>query len=674
MLQKLSQRHRAPAPALSPGQLNAAKSIAAIEVGFLTPPISSPNDTSPPPRAGAGDDPNEHRSRRHWKARHPRQSRKHHSAYAYSEDVSPSERSSLSPPGSRSQNDRCESCNSLSVASNVGSAAGPLLFTGLKGLNLPSSNYSDRPTNIRSDTVIAKPSLSPALGVEESDTPESLAVLSLRSLTMSRPENENGEPRNLRRMSSALSSTFNFLKTRSPTTKFPSKFGKQPEEGQRQSEPTENDNLLARQKSNSCYPTFRGSRGLPGLRGTPSTITLRKASNVYASVPVMSSMGASIINEGIRKTTAEAPASELLAFYSTPIPTNRGKKLTDHTLPGDASPSSVQTERSSETEIVPVQKRSMSIMQFNQKLDTRLTSNPPDPTITFADVFVAPGSFAIEPNSRKASLIPGEALRRISVVHFKSRYSIHEIIWREDETTSGSSLASGSRSSTSPERDVSVDQSESPTSEERPPGSQTGRDKPDAEYEYFSLSPTPSPHLSKHQSAPLQWPWRILSAEGNNQDEPLDVMKEAAAQGTARSNSDPGVPGLHILRETHSQNIRRVSTDGDRGIPDIQSFRPFRSRSSTSEWQKAPLVDIHDPFAGRIQHFQEQENDDSTGYGSRILGLPIVTGKSEQIRKQSAGRKLSSHTFGPPIMSPTGRMGSMVGASSHMRVVHEPRS
>ena len=84
------------------------------------------------------------------------------------------------------------------------------------------------------------------------------------------------------------------------------------------------------------------------MLGTPGTITLRKASNVYAPTPVSCSMNTSLLNEYVHQSDPGAPASELLAFYSTPAAVIDSPKTLKRVSPElVSSPSSIKSKASS---------------------------------------------------------------------------------------------------------------------------------------------------------------------------------------------------------------------------------------------------------------------------------------------------------------------------------------
>lgn len=621
---------------------------------------------SPPPRIEADNHLNVHSQRRNWRMDGGKQVRKHHNTREHSGAISPIVRSMPSPSEFKPR--RGGSSSTSSDGEIVASAP----FSKSMKQGTTQTIFDARRAGVEVDGYYSQTQHLAEAPIDEVDNSRSSAVIALRSLTIPRDDIENTEPQGLRRMSTALSSTFNFLTSRASTMK-PSR--------KAQTKPEGNQTVNTSQRKQSSYQdsdrrrlTFRENKGLSGMLGTPATITLRKASNVYAPSPVLSSMAASIANEDIRKTTPEAPASELLAFYSTPTIMIRGVKSVSTFINASQSSNTAKGSSSPESSLQPVQMRSMSIAKFNPKPNVRRYSDPAEATLTFADVHVASGSFAVEPNSRKASLIPGEAFRRISVVHFRSRTSVHEIIWREDETISGSSLSSGSRNSASPQPQDDASRSRAPSPEA---GSiQQEENGIDLQYESLSSSPSASSGLGRPQNRFFQWSWGHPSTARKDTHTETDAPKEPLGLSHVKSTSDPSIADLRTSPEPYDPGPIRSSTCEEYEVTDIQSFPPLRSRSSTSEWCRAPLVDLNDPLAGRAQQYIEKETTYFVGSGLGFYQVPSgsVVLESEQLREHTAGRRLSSYPHVPPRIGPSGRMGSSIGSSSHMRVLQGHRS
>lgn len=685
------RQRRAPAPTLSPQHLTLARSLSHSRTStptpsLLTPPVSGTPNMSPPPQHEAEDYMNVHNSdNHHHKRKHPRRkTRKLYNTRDGSEGARPPQRSLRSGPqtansmGSDSEFGAAE----LSDGNDAGSNA-PLL----RNLDPPSPrNHVHRP---QSNTVYGGVHIqtSPTLisSVTTVDEPDSPAVNALRSLTFQVPARSNSQ--GLQRVSTALANTLSLFRP-TPTVSFaaaPShKASKKAEEISRRS--SAHSQSLAYRDIKRRQSTFKAGGDVLRTLETPATITLRKASNVYAASPIKTSMGASLIREQEYERAADAPRSELLAFYSTP---GLGKGPSPSDLP---SPESTEASRSLreqptltfEEESQSFRKRSQSISQFNDISNARRCSMPAEAALTFADVHVAPGSFATGPKSRKQSLLPAEFNRRISTVQFRSRNSVHEVIWREDETTSDSSLTASSGASQYAGH--SFGSTPSPES-----GSSPTRDPAIKPKETTALLPTVPESVSIFTKMPdnlLRWTWGASSASIEGTPRPVDPKADnigQLAEATARSadtqgdplaqvlvNStlNPGSPNMHQSSDQQSSRSRRPSLSE---LPSVQSFPPLLPRSSTAEWQKAPLVDLNDPSAGRASRYQIKEITPPWGLGIDAGSSSGVKGRKERqsspLHDTAGARSSMMNPHANARLGSVASPGSGIGTSSRKRVL-----
>ena len=442
-------KNRTPAPKLSPERLHFARSTPISDVGtpssgFLTPPVSGPCSMSPPPREEVDDYLNARSHGKHRK-RVGRQSRHHRNPVEKAEVSGPPLRSPKST--TRSIGIRSDSCSASSMATNGESVSdAPNLPKSMEKLKL-NTNIPLNPQNTYNLDMVRVPTRSTfnAPDSENRDF-ESPAVNALRSL--SQPLTPGTKAGTLRRMSTALAATFGMLTPGRDSVDSSKKTCRHSTAPQEESQ---HRNDFSERSCPSGRTTFKGPQGVTTTLETPATITLRKASNMFVPSPVTSSLSASIFNEDAYKPGPLAPTSELLAFYAMSVVSReRSRRLSGPCPKTSNSLSSVQVgtfwnqDAFSSSEL----KKSVSMAQSN---DINCYSSPAESALTFTDVHTAPGSFAVESRSRKPSLSFPESIRRISVVHFRSRNSVHEVIWKEDETTSSSSFASGSSSPPSQE-------------------------------------------------------------------------------------------------------------------------------------------------------------------------------------------------------------------------------
>ena len=608
---------------------------------------------SPPPREEADDYLNYGR-RRHGRNHVGKPARRHDNTREEAGLVS----SDLWTPASGTRSvDRRESWDASTKASDGDNIADAPCFMNTDQLKLITKTQ-DHQTTTGCEPVRVPTWSMFSSSVDEVKDVDSPAMKALRSL--SQPPSPDVNYGSLRRMSSALAATFGLLTNKNLTSDSSDKADRRSEASQDRS--AHRNRFSNPTRGPSRRTTFKGSKDVSGMLGTPATITLRKASNVYTPSPVLSSMNASLVNECIHKSDPSAPASELLAFYSTPGASSASPPTPHTKLPDESgSPLSLNTEASSCPNLSPrsARKRSVSMVLFKKD---RRCSYPAEATLTFADVHVAPGSFATESRFGKESLMPAECLRRISVVHFRSRNSVHEVIWREDETTSGSSLASNS---TSPPRQTCFSRSNTigPEGEDSligHPG--TTMKSQDTQLPVASVS---TPNVDRRQEALAQWSWGEPTSSAG-------LIDQAMA---------PTSPNWGLVIPTNASNSN-LFAQRKSSVPrkpssfepyTVNSFPPFLDRSSTSEWPREPPIDADGPLTGLSQHFQELENTDFAGAGVGVMRMPNLGSAGQisslgQVQESLGGRRLSSHPYAPPRVGSNGRIGSNVGATSHVRV------
>ena len=504
------------------------------------------------------------------------------------------------------------------------------------------------------------------LASRDDDAFNSAAVTSLRRLTTTHSDNENTEPQILRRMSRAVSNSLKFIRagtfgSETPKGSDDSRNVRKACMSEYQGAPS---NVLQRQS------TFRESRNSSSVLGTPATITLRKASNVYTPKPVVSSMNAMILNQDSRKVEPDAPASELLAFYSSPTSTFIPENIDCISSPdSDISlPHPIIEEHFNSEEARRARQRSMSISQI-RKATIRRTSVVAVPTMTFTDIHVAPGTFATEVAPQHTPIDTVDPLRRISVVHFQSRDSVHEVIWREDETTSGSSQATNSRSSTSPQRPSRADTLKQDHRKSSRPHTRASKTIPPG----VSSSSSTSPPLRKASDGVFHWAWNNLSTSAFTRSQSASRLNESNINVEERK-SDPGSSALSSdVSAGLARNSELISvSDPDsansqaRNPTTIQSFPALLTRNTTSDWI-SPLADLNDPLAGRDPKAAHQ--------GSGWTGVPRAGTRRASVVFEDApagegrpGGKLVSHPTAPARVGVRGSVGSSLGMSSHRRV------
>ena len=644
--------------------------------------MSGTPNLSPPPRHEADDYMNVYgHDHQHVKKHHPKRKwRKSYNSREGSGGSKPPQRSLRSGPQTgASHGSDCELCAADNSDGDEESSSNAPLLMGSGRPSVRNHLHSSREV---ANLEELQAQTSSAVG-SDVDEPDSLAIDALRSLTFKAPTRSNSQ--GLRRVSTALTSTLNLFRT-NPTVSFndvpPHNVSKKAEKALRKS--SAHSKSLVSRDINHRRPTIKDSRDDAQALETPATITLRKASNIGILSLITTSMSASLAHEPDHKRAADAPVSELLAFYSSPT---LEKRPTLTNLPTSESDERLGSLKGQPTfafeESPPSRTRSKSVSQFSNIHNARRSSMPAEAAITFADVHVAPGSFSVVPKSRTEAIVPAEVSRRISTVQFRSRNSVHEVIWREDETTSDSSLTASSRASQHAGR--SLQSSPSPQICSSP----TQKSAIDTK-ETKSL-PTIVPKsvlaFSKLPENLVRWTWGTSSA--SMEGTPNAVVKGdssgQAAGGTSGAADNRGDPlGQVLVNGTSDQapiNLQQSSDQqASRSQPQkplfsklstVQSFPPLQPRRSSAEWRKAPLVDLNDPLAGRFTQTQVHKTTNSAGL-KKGGASGILKGKNSgtlQLRDTDGNSRRSSVPPGIARLGSAGSMGSGIGANSRKRVV-----
>ena len=686
---QVPRQHRPPTPVLSPQHLALARSLPHSRTStptssLLTPPVSGTSAMSPPPRHEADDYMNVHVSHNHhYKRKQPRKnSRKTHDTKEGSEETRPQRSLRSGPQTTSSDANDCELSAANMSNSDDDSGSNAALVKRLGPFNhrnhVPGTHSSTENGGVR---VQAPPTLTSSVGaLDEHDSP---AVDALRSLKSQAPVRSKSQ--GLQRVSTAIANTFTLFRPNSAATfaDDPSRqASRKAEEASRRS--SAHSKSLAYRDINRRRPTLKDGKDVLQTLETPATITLRKASSVDVAGPLKTSMGASLSREQDCERAVDAPISELLAFYSSsasekvPTPSDISSPKSAETPTSPRQPSAITFE----AEAQYYREISKSVSQCNDVSNARRCSTPAEATLTFADVHVVPGSFANGPKSSKQSSLPAESSRRISVVQFRSRNSVHEVIWREDDTASGSSLTASSRGS----QYAGCSFRSTPSSESR--GSPT-RETAIKSKETKALLPAVPESESSFTQMPdhlFQWTWAEspVSVEGTpcavdtksdtvgpvaeTTSRSADTKRDPLAQVLVNSTLDPDLVSLGQSSDQRGSRFQKPSVSK---LSRLHSFPSLRSRSSTAEWQKAPLVDLNDPLAGRANQRQVEEVPHSVELG-------IGSGDSKTRRNErrpsllydiTCGRRSMStpHATAPPSL--VASVGSGIGASSHRRLM-----
>lgn len=168
---------------------------------------------------------------------------------------------------------------------------------------------------------------------------------------------------------------------------------------------------------------------VPGL-GIPATITLRKATGLFSFDAGPKASMQSAVGESAAKIedTLSSPTTCTLAGFGPHLLDNPDQTLNPQIGAQSRKPSSVSTKGLELLRYV-----SASEMPSNRRQSLAETA------VTIANIFPSPAILASPIKSAPPS---NEIQRRLSVVQIQSRKSLHQVIWREDDASSGSGTSS----------------------------------------------------------------------------------------------------------------------------------------------------------------------------------------------------------------------------------------
>lgn len=389
---------------------------------------------------------------------------------------------------------------------------------------------------------------------------------------------------------------------------------------------------------------------------TPTTITLRKASDTYFfviapkadrvppksdKVPVISQLA----------VESEEPSFSLMDFrskrvceprkslwYSLPLLSEQDDSMPSHEPPTPEPPAAKTDTSTTGLSLPIIQPRAL----------------PPDTALTFSSVHRTTPTSALDPPSIRGSISAVHKRRRTSTVHIHSRTSVHEIIWAEDENTNTSSSSSPSPTQPHTRRPSLVSSNITPKQPSHSVPASPGA-KP------VTIGKTPrSP-----EEAIFEWSWDAPTSPPARHPPVLD-------QPVVYSPID--IPPAPL----ESRTTRRLAKSKDSSV---ESFPPLLERNNTTDWRRS-LVDINDPLGGRGPRWIPaiKRTEEAAAETSKLEGLDGDTGGYEHSdgldgeeggdgeKDKAKERRASNHTLAVARVKEKGRVGSCVGASAHKRV------
>lgn len=552
-----------------------------------------------------------------------------------------------------------ESGDSRSTASGVGSLNKhpARLDTAELEMKRRSTQSSIAPTTTHRSVTADLTATSQAINNEEQDT---AAVSSLRRMSHATKAFSISKAQDIRRLSRALTASFYHAPSREtgfgPTTSNDAE--RILASGISQ---TDVDDFLHKADTHAL---LRNSSVRPSpvnqeriALETPNTITLRKASDAYFFVigPKDERVGTKFDDfpTTVRpKAQSQDPSATLLDFRSKRVCEPRKSMwynlplLSEQDDPGVPGPPTSEPPTTEPDETRP--RPSLPTIQPR--------SLPSEPAITFSSVQRTTPTCLLDPPTRKNSIFTAsKGSRQTSTVHIHSRTSIHEIIWAEDQNANTSS--SSSRESASPTQRTS-----------RQPSVVTGNIAAKAGPRSQPASPGSVKDLARVASPELpifDWSWNAPSLPQHQMlDEPVVCSP---------IDEIPSKPPKQKWRQSKSKDSS------------VESFPPLLERNNTTEWQRAPLVDINEPLKEKGRWLPVLGSTEAEERSEEVPGMKGLDGENEDDRdggeeaddegndgdEHSIGKKArraSFHPYAESRMGKEGTVGSSLGISGRKRV------
>ena len=639
-------KRRAPPPSLTHlDRLNPFKTASAsTSPNYLTPPVTNIPLSSPPPLAIANDYLNAHVNHK-----------KRHTAGSMKSQASPGD-NDRSPDSLLVRN--CGFSASHPELRDTSSIAARVDDSADKGSALnPAVEVKSQAALALSTSTISGPEVQGEVAFPSHaslDLKDDTAATALRTMSQVPKESSLFGSRRFSRISQALVTAIHQPKA------FPGG-----EDGKAVGTPKEmhfdreNDITNSPMSHRLSRPTSHLFKGTHLGFDTPATITLRKASDAYFVVIGGAAVGNSSRPGSVSfspkpNSSDRKPSVALMDF--------RSKRLTEHrkslwySLPllSDQTPQAESLSKDDDTkQQITAQESSPESSDIFSNVQR--PSAMAEPAVTFTDVHTAPQSFASVPYFRSQSSSTVKKPRRTSSVRIETRTSVHEVIWQEDENSSGTS----SQGSISPIQNNKM-----------PPRPCTNAPTtPSLEIASYSAPATPSIHVSDPtlQTLPqeniFEWSWNA---------------KKAGVPTPTISPIDPPL-STPVPQGTVSVPPKRRSVSKESSSSSVESFPPLMDRQHTTEWRRAPLVNLDDPMAGRVTRMwlPQITTNGLEGLGDLIEEPAEVGAGGKQPSMDGPGgsegvweprRRPSAHPFAPARLGLSGRAGSNIGAGSHKKM------
>ena len=390
-------------------------------------------------------------------------------------------------------------------------------------------------------------------------------------------------------------------------------------------------------------------------KGTPATITLRKASRALRSDDIRS-LDMQLISQQATSSCSlrdgESHAKDIrtrstsFSRFLNDLSDGCYWTLVDQStfesdLPGYADPSANQALQN--------RRSSLATTKAGHGVIAGLA-------LTLANAHVASYRNLKAEDFQRASLPIAEDGERRRSVQFSGRPSVHEIIWKPETTPTSSSSSTASSQAT-----VSVEKSRKSSGSQASAISQSstrctdsGRDEEIQEHS-ATIQDSDMPEEAEGQQL-AEWSWdqypqSDLPSTPPENDNPrvTDNLGIASSSGFKSGHNRRNRTPLKLSKKWRSVPVN----------PGVESFPPLVARKTTSEWRQSAPVNIFDPPSGSEARPQASALEATLDHS--VAESPPTPSQRGSLSEASSRRS--------PIdeAKKAGIVGSRIGVSSHVK-------
>ncbi|KAL8786786.1 MAG: hypothetical protein Q9213_002607 [Squamulea squamosa] len=540
----LSTRRRAPTPSLSFNSLNpfqaSRSNVSSPGPLYLSPPISTPSFMSPPPRHEAEDYLSSYGGRK----KHP------------GRPAAVSKTSPLGVPSHSSQRPAAQDSDEGHLAHEATNRSKVGVVTSASNVKATIHNVDNQTQqqgllgttfHTAADSHGPPDDIGQPLMVPSQASSQSPAVVSLRRLSVLEGDRQVSVASETNRTSQPSLGVIGSLFNKNDKT---SSDSKQSDDDQLNQQPAiKRRSTASRDQDKRRGRNAETSAAILGLK-IPATITLRKATGLFQLSPSQEAAAHTFADASHfdRKESTSSPTTcTLVGFDSRSLRDPGGLSSPDQ----DYNMYEPTNSTANKLELCLSTPGSKALMSGDSRPQSLAET-----AVTIANTFPSPAILA-SPTGK--SYPAEETERRFSVVHIKSRKSLHQVIWREDDSSSSSGTSS---KSVSPTRSISNNIPEgyehntvkhSPASSKAsvqqrssPPLSTHGIFEPNTLVTAEKLVPPNAPK-ARLEGQMLQWSWGVADDvlyDPVDSSDPVDRLDPVEGHTTFATGS--AVPRLSI--------------------------------------------------------------------------------------------------------------------------------